>query len=155
MSRARLLLVLAGLLLLHPLFALRPYVNTKPYDMDEAYKVYSAILLTVGEHPLVIGAETRTPEICLQPLNAQSEKVLRPAIDSYLELNALPWQLQNRRAFWNIRYGVGGVLNAWAEILTEQFPVEFMGCDLVTEVGGVPDFLQDLRKNGIVFIPLR
>jgi hypothetical protein len=77
MSRTRLLLVLAGLLLLYPLFALRPYVTTKPYDVDEAYKVYSAILPTVGEHPLIIAAETRTPEFCLQPLDAQSEKVLR------------------------------------------------------------------------------
>ena len=94
MSRARLLLVLAGLLLLYPLFALPRYVTTKPYDVDEAYKVYSAILPTIGERPLVIDAETRTPEICLQPLDAQSEKVLRPAIDNYLELNAVPWQLQ-------------------------------------------------------------
>ncbi len=94
MSRTRLLLVLAGILLLYPLFALRPYVTKNPYDVDEAYKVYSAILPSIGERPLVIGAETRTPEICLQPLDAQSEKVLRPAIDSYLELNAMPWQLQ-------------------------------------------------------------
>jgi len=94
MSRARLFLVLAALLLLYPLFALRPYVTTKPYDVDEAYKVYSAILPTIGQNPLVIGTETQTPEICLQPLDAQSEKVLRPAIDNYLELNAVPWQLQ-------------------------------------------------------------
>jgi len=94
MSRTRLLLVLAGLLLLYPLFALRPYVTIKPYDVDEAYKVYSAILPTIGERLLVIGTETRNPEICLQPLGAQSEKVLRPAIDNYLELNARPWQLQ-------------------------------------------------------------
>jgi hypothetical protein len=94
MSRARLFLVLAALLLLCPLFALRPYVTTKPYDVDEAYKVYSAILPTIGQNPLVIGTETQTPEICLQPLDAQSEKVLRPAIDNYLELNAVPWQLQ-------------------------------------------------------------
>ena len=94
MSRTRLLLILAGLLLLYPLFALPRYVTTKTYDVDEAYKVYSAILPTIGERPLVIGAETRTPEICLQPLDAQSEKVLRPAIDNYLELNAVPWQLQ-------------------------------------------------------------
>jgi hypothetical protein len=94
MSRTRLLLVLAGLLLLYPLFALRPYVTIKPYDVDEAYKVYSAILPTIGERLLVIGTETRNPEICLQPLDAQSEKVLRPAIDNYLELNARPWQLQ-------------------------------------------------------------
>jgi hypothetical protein len=94
MSRARLLLVLAGLLLLYPLLALPRYVTTKPYDVDEAYKVYSAILPTIGERPLVIGTETRNPGICLQPLDAQSEKVLRPAIDNYLELNALPWQLQ-------------------------------------------------------------
>ena len=93
MIRTRLLLVLAGLLLLYPLFALRRYVTTKPYDVDEAYKVYSAILPSIGESPLVIGNETRTAEICLQPLDAQSEKVLRPAIDNYLELNAVPWQL--------------------------------------------------------------
>jgi hypothetical protein len=86
MSRTRLLLVLAGLLLLYPLLTLRPYVTTKPYDVDEAYKVYSAILPSIGESPLVIGNETRTAEICLQPLDAQSEKVLRPAIDNYLEL---------------------------------------------------------------------
>jgi hypothetical protein len=36
MIRTRLLLVLAGLLLLYPLFALRPYVTTKPYDVDES-----------------------------------------------------------------------------------------------------------------------
>jgi hypothetical protein len=94
MSRARLLLVLAGLLVLYPLFALRPYVTTKPYDVDEAYKVYSAILPTIGARSLVIGTETTTSEICLRPLDAQSEKVLRLAIDNYLELNALPWQLQ-------------------------------------------------------------
>ncbi len=93
MSRARLLLLSGGLLLLlYPLFARHRYVTTKPYDVDEAYKVYSAILPTIGQNPLVIGTETRTPEICLQPLDAQSEKVLRPAIDNYLELNALPWQ---------------------------------------------------------------
>jgi hypothetical protein len=94
MSRARLLLAFGGLLLLYPLFARHRYVTIKPYDVDEAYKVYSAILPTIGESPLVIGTETRTPEICLQPLDAQSERVLRPAIDNYLELNALPWQLQ-------------------------------------------------------------
>jgi hypothetical protein len=94
MSRARLLLVLAGLLLLYPLLVLRRYVITKPYDVDEAYKVCFAILPTIGARSLVIGAETQTPEICLQPLDVQSEKVLRPAIDNYLELNALPWQLQ-------------------------------------------------------------
>jgi hypothetical protein len=94
MSRTRLLLVLARLLLLYPVLTRHRYVTKKPYDVDEAYKVYSAILPSIGERPLVIGAETRTPEICLQPLDAQSEKVLRPAIDNYLELNALPWQLQ-------------------------------------------------------------
>jgi hypothetical protein len=94
MSRTRLLLVLGGLLLLYPLFARHRYVTTKSYDVHEAYKVYSAILPTIGQSPLVIGAETRTPEICLQPLDAQSESVLRPAIDNYVELNALPGQLQ-------------------------------------------------------------
>jgi hypothetical protein len=93
MRRTRLLLVLGGLLLLYPLFAAHPSVAAKPYNGAEAYKVYSAILPTVGERPLIVGTETRSPEICLQPLDAQSEKVLRPAIDNYLELNTVPWQL--------------------------------------------------------------
>jgi hypothetical protein len=49
MSRARLLLLSGGLLLLlYPRFARHRYVTTKPYDVDEAYKVYSAILPTIG-----------------------------------------------------------------------------------------------------------
>jgi hypothetical protein len=94
MRRTRLLLALSGLLLLYPLFARHRDVTTEPYDVDEAYKVYSAILPSGGERPLVIGTETQTAEICLQPLDAQSEKVLRPAIDNFLELNALQWHLQ-------------------------------------------------------------
>jgi len=94
MSRTPLLLALGGLLLLYPFVAPHRYVTSKPYDVDEAYEVYSAILPTIGESPLVIRTETRTPEICLQPLDAQAERTLRPVINNYLELNALPWQLQ-------------------------------------------------------------
>jgi len=94
MNRPRLLLALGGLLLLYTRFDRDRYVTAKPYDVDEAYKVYSAILPSIGKSPLVISTETRTREICLRPLDAQSERVLRPAIDNYLELNALPWQLQ-------------------------------------------------------------
>jgi len=94
MSRTPLLLALGGLLLLYPFVAPHRYETSKPYDVDEAYEVYSAILPTIGESPLVIRTETRTPEICLQPLDAQAERTLRPVINNYLELNALPWQLQ-------------------------------------------------------------
>ena len=94
MSRARLPLALGGPLLLYLLFGRHGRVTTQPYDIDEAYKVYSTILPKTGGSPLVIADETRTPEICLKPLDAQSEGVLRPAIDNFLELNALPWQLQ-------------------------------------------------------------
>jgi hypothetical protein len=129
--------------------ALPRYVTTKPYDVDEAYKVYSAILPTVGERPLVIGAETQTPDICLQPLDAQSEKVLRPAVDNYLELNARPWQLQKH---FNInrnyellaeeelnatfRDGMNGSssMGGWKDIL--RTPPRFRGIDRVV-CGGI------------------
>jgi hypothetical protein len=95
MSRARILLALGGaLLLLYPLYGRHRPANAEPYEVDEAYRVYSAVLPAIGENPLVIGGETRTPEICLQPLDSQAEKVLRPAIDNYLQLNATPRQLQ-------------------------------------------------------------
>jgi hypothetical protein len=94
MSRARFLLALGGLLLLYPLFARQRNVTTKPYGVEESYKVYSAILPSIGDSPLVIATETRTPDLCLQPLDEQSENVLRPAIDNYVELNAMPWPLQ-------------------------------------------------------------
>jgi hypothetical protein len=94
MSRTRLLLALGSILLLYPLFAHQRSVTIQPYDVDEAYKVYSAILPAIGDHPLVISIQTESPEICLRPLDAQSESVLRPVIDNYQELNAKSWQLQ-------------------------------------------------------------
>jgi hypothetical protein len=95
MSRTRLLLALGSILLLYPLFARQQRsVTIRPYDVAEAYKVYSAVLPAVGEPRLVISTKTQSSEICLRPLDAQSEIVLRPAINNYLELNAQRWQLQ-------------------------------------------------------------
>jgi hypothetical protein len=45
---------------MYPLFARHRDVTTKPHDVYEAYKVYSAILSTIGQSPLVIGIETQT-----------------------------------------------------------------------------------------------
>jgi hypothetical protein len=76
MNRPRLLLALGGLLLLYTRFDRDRYVTAKPYDVDEAYKVYSAILPSIGKSPLVISTETRTREICLRPLNNNLGKLV-------------------------------------------------------------------------------
>jgi hypothetical protein len=73
----------------------------RPYEDDEAYAVYSAIL--PSEWPvrvahaksLIIQTETTSYDMCLRPENEWQEKV-GPAISDYLRVNAKPSLLQPR-----------------------------------------------------------
>ena len=70
-----------------------------PYEDQEAYEVYSAIL--PSEWPLrvahakrlIIQNETKSYEMCLRPENEWQEKI-GPAISDYVRLNAKPLLLQ-------------------------------------------------------------
>lgn len=77
----------------------RPSAAPKPYEDNEAYEVYSAIL--PSEWPwqvahaksLVIRTETKNYEMCLRP-EKESEEVVGPAISDYVKLNEKSWLLQ-------------------------------------------------------------
>jgi hypothetical protein len=70
----------------------RSQQRANTYDDDEAYAVYSSIL--PDTNPLVVRESTTTYELCLRPLDDQSEKVLRPALDDYLKVNSKAWLLR-------------------------------------------------------------
>jgi hypothetical protein len=86
-----------------------------PYEDEEAYEVYSAIL--PSEWPLgdahaktaIIQSETKFFEMCLRPESQWQEKV-GPAISDYVRLNAKPLRLQPK-----IKIGV-----AYQLILAEE-----------------------------------
>ena len=73
----------------------------KPYEDDEAYAVYSAILLSewpvrvAHAKTLIIQTETTSYDMCLRPEKEWEEKV-GPAISDYLKVNAKPSLLQRR-----------------------------------------------------------
>ena len=72
-----------------------------PYEVAEAYEVYSTIL--PSEWPLrdahakalVLQAETKSFEMCLRP-DKEWEKKIGPAISDYVRMNAKPFLLQQR-----------------------------------------------------------
>jgi len=72
-----------------------------PYEVREAYEVYSAIL--PSEWPvrvqharsLIIQTETQSYQMCLQPEKEWQEKI-GPAISDFVKLNAKPLLLQRR-----------------------------------------------------------
>jgi hypothetical protein len=75
--------------------------KTTPYEDQEAYEVYSAILpsewpLRVAHaKTLIIQSETKGYEMCLRPEEEWQEKV-GPAISDYVRSNAKPLLLQRR-----------------------------------------------------------
>ena len=75
--------------------------KTPPYEDQEAYEVYSAIIpwerSLRGAHAkgLVIQKETKRYEMCLRPEVEWREKI-RPAISDYVRANANPSLLQPR-----------------------------------------------------------
>jgi hypothetical protein len=73
------------------LIGCRTQQTAHTYDDVEAYSVYSSILPDTS--PLVIREWTTTYDLCLRPLDDQSEKVLRPALDDYLKVNSKAWLL--------------------------------------------------------------
>src|SRR5262249_55248754 len=68
----------------------------------EAYEVYAAILPTgwlwqvQKAKSLIIRSETVAHEMCLQPADAASEKIVGPAISEYVKLNEKTWLLHRR-----------------------------------------------------------
>ncbi len=91
----------------------------EPYQVAEAYEIYSAILPTTWPvteahaKTLLIRAETGSgPDMCLKP---EGESVVGPAIADFIEVNKKPWLLQKafqinqpyefifaKRARWNL-----------------------------------------------------
>ena len=75
--------------------------NATPYADQEAYDVYSAILLSgwplrdAHAKTLIIQTETKAYEMCLRPDKEWEEKV-GPAISEYVRLNAKPSLLQRK-----------------------------------------------------------
>ncbi len=70
-----------------------------PYDIPEAYEVYSTILPSAwpwqvaNAKRLVILSETKSYKMCLRP-EKEYDDLLRPAISEYVRLNEKTWLLQ-------------------------------------------------------------
>jgi hypothetical protein len=72
----------------------------EPYQVAEAYEIYSAILPTrwpvteAHAKTLLIRAETGSgPDMCLKP-EGESVSIVGPAIADFIEVNKKPWLLQ-------------------------------------------------------------
>src|SRR5215475_9897693 len=95
------ILLMIASLLLHQSGAVSTDSRPKPYEDAEAYEVYAAILPTdwlwqvQKAKSLVIQRETKVYNMCLRP-DAESEKIIGPAISEYVRLNEKTWLLQQR-----------------------------------------------------------
>jgi hypothetical protein len=105
----------------------------KSYEDAEAYEVYSAILPTewLGQlaraKSLIIRSETENYKMCLRP-EAESEKIIGPAISEYVKLNEKPWLLQRRfnieRPYELVSYDElrAALKQGWWENFYKQYP---------------------------------
>jgi hypothetical protein len=95
------ILPLIASLLLYQSGAVSADSRPKPYEDAEAYEVYAVILPTdwlwqvQKAKSLVIQRETKVYNMCLRP-DAESEKIIGPAISEYVRLNEKTWLLQQR-----------------------------------------------------------
>lgn len=97
----RTLLLLTLLSLLAQMAAASAEDKLKPYEIDEAYQVFSAILPSewpwriANAKRLAIRSETSTYEMCLRP-EKEYEAIIGPAISDFVKQNQQAYLLQNK-----------------------------------------------------------
>ena len=66
----------------------------KPYDVDEAYKVYSVVLSEQPTNHTLLISETTVPfNNCI---NREFDKSIKPAVDHYILTNKASWLLSRK-----------------------------------------------------------
>lgn len=121
MLRAFTLFLLLSLLLSY-CARVAPNSQVPPTEDPESYEVYSVILNSFSKQhakSMVIRAETKGEEMCLQP-EKESKKLIGDAITNYVRLNGKTWPLQER---FNIEQPYKLMKNAEVEKAIEGKPI--------------------------------